>query len=128
MLPYHSRAARPKRSSSGRCRAGGIASTGARLSLLHDHLTPLIPAGQVEPTAEALRTFTNGVVLSVAEHPADWPAARQRALLDRVLNAFGLDEVAETGSAQERQVRRRRGQAVRPPERANKANVRSTAR
>jgi AcrR family transcriptional regulator len=62
--------------------------------LLRDHLSPLVPGGEVEPTAETLRVFTNGVVLSVAEHPADWPPARQLGLLDRVLNALGLTEAA----------------------------------
>ncbi len=63
-------------------------------SLLHDHLAPLVPPGQVEPIAETLRVFANGIVLSVAEHPTDWPASRQLALLDRLLSALGLSNVA----------------------------------
>jgi AcrR family transcriptional regulator len=78
-------------------------------SLLHDHLTPLLPTAQVDPTAEALRVFTNGIVLSAAEHPADWPAARQLAVLDRVLTAFGLDDVAEASLTSRHPARRRTG-------------------
>lgn len=77
-------------------------------SLLHDHLTPLLPEEQVQATAEALRVFTNGVVLSAAEHPADWPATRQLAVLDRVLAAFGLNEVAEASPAPRQRARRRK--------------------
>lgn len=78
-------------------------------SLLRDHLAPLIPAEHVEPTAEALRVFTNGIVLSVAEHPEDWPASRQLTLLDRVLTAFELDDVAEASPARQHLARRRKG-------------------
>ena len=59
-------------------------------SLLQDHLSALVPADQVAPIAETLRVFTNGIVLSAAEHPTEWPPARQFAVLDRVLNALGL--------------------------------------
>jgi AcrR family transcriptional regulator len=75
--------------------------------LLRDHLAPLIPADQVESTAEALRVFTSGIVLSAAEHPDDWPRTRQLALLDRVLTAFGLDDIAHTPPHEARLVRRR---------------------
>ncbi|MFI6523060.1 TetR/AcrR family transcriptional regulator [Spirillospora sp. NPDC050679] len=63
-------------------------------SLLREHLVDLLPEQQVEPTVEALRVLTNGVVLSAVEHPGDWPASRQLALLDQLLLALGLGQVA----------------------------------
>lgn len=49
----------------------------------------------VDALTETLRVFTNGVVLSVIEHPDDWPAARQLTVLERFLVDLGLPKAVE---------------------------------
>jgi AcrR family transcriptional regulator len=45
---------------------------------------------EVAALTETLRVFTNGIVLSVVEHPDEWPGKRQRAALDRLLIGLNL--------------------------------------
>jgi AcrR family transcriptional regulator len=58
--------------------------------LLARHLVDLVPAERIAITLDALRSTTNGITLSVVEHPSQWPQERQFAVLDEVLAAFGL--------------------------------------
>jgi AcrR family transcriptional regulator len=58
--------------------------------LLARHVADLVPADRVQLTVDALRSTTNGITLSVVEHPDQWPEARQFAVVDEVLRAFGL--------------------------------------
>ncbi|MBI2245743.1 MAG: TetR/AcrR family transcriptional regulator [Nocardioides sp.] len=46
----------------------------------------------VAALTDMLRVFTNGVVLSVVEHPDEWPPDRQLAALDRFLTDLGLPQ------------------------------------
>jgi AcrR family transcriptional regulator len=59
-------------------------------ALLRDHVTPLVEPASVDITVDALRVMVNGVVLSAVEHPRKWPAKRQLALLDHMLDCLGL--------------------------------------
>jgi AcrR family transcriptional regulator len=59
-------------------------------ALLRDRLAGVLPEGEVEPAVEILRVFFNGVVLSSAEHPDEWPPSRQLALLERNVALLGL--------------------------------------
>lgn len=65
--------------------------------LLRDHLVGVIPDDRVEEWVEVLRVTMNGVTLSCTEHPGDWPASRQLALLDTILSTLPR----ETGVAPE---------------------------
>ena len=65
-------------------------------ALIEDHLRDLLPKGEVGPTTDFLRSVTNGVTLSAVEHPGDWPAQRQFAVVDRALDALDL-KAAQTG-------------------------------
>jgi AcrR family transcriptional regulator len=58
--------------------------------LLRTHLEPLVPEGRIDDIVELLRVVTNGVVLSVMEHPGDWPRRRQLAVVGTVLEGIGL--------------------------------------
>lgn len=58
--------------------------------LLRDHLQDVVPRGQVESYVELLRVAMNGVTLSCVEHPGDWPAERQYALLDTIMSTLPL--------------------------------------
>jgi AcrR family transcriptional regulator len=51
---------------------------------------------EVKSVAEILRVFTNGVVLSVIEHPDEWPSERQGGVLDRVLSRLNLQGARST--------------------------------
>jgi AcrR family transcriptional regulator len=59
-------------------------------ALITRHLEGLVPAGRVAATVDLLRSVTNGITLSVVEHPDEWPAERQYAVVDEVLGAMGL--------------------------------------
>jgi AcrR family transcriptional regulator len=59
-------------------------------SLLTRHLEELVPAKRVPAVVDVLRSATNGITLSTVEHPDEWPADRQFAVLNEVLAAFGL--------------------------------------
>jgi AcrR family transcriptional regulator len=59
-------------------------------ALLRDHVTPLVEPARVDVTVDALRVMVNGVVLSAVEHPRKWPAKRQLALLNHMLDCLGL--------------------------------------
>ncbi|RAK28774.1 TetR family transcriptional regulator [Actinoplanes lutulentus] len=58
--------------------------------LLRSHLTGLVDEEDVDETVEFLRVFTNGVVLSVAEHPTLWDTKRQQKLLQHTLELLGV--------------------------------------
>lgn len=57
---------------------------------LRSHVQGLVRADDVERVVELLRVTTNGVVLSVVEHPDSWPTDRQLAVIDGVLALLGL--------------------------------------
>lgn len=59
-------------------------------SLLTRHVEELVTAERVPSVVDVLRSATNGITLSTVEHPDEWPADRQFAVLDEVLAAFGL--------------------------------------
>jgi AcrR family transcriptional regulator len=58
---------------------------------LRSHLEGLVEPENVERTVELLRVVTSGIVLSVVEHPDLWPAQRQIAVLEDVLDLKGLE-------------------------------------
>lgn len=64
--------------------------------LFRSHLRELLPADDIEQAVELMRVTTNGVVLSVLEHPDAWPAERQLAILDWLLGSLNLND--ELGS------------------------------
>lgn len=68
-------------------------------ALLRDHVTPLVEPYLVDITVDALRVMVNGVVLSAVEHPRKWPAKRQLALLDHMLESLGLSKPAATAAS-----------------------------
>lgn len=57
---------------------------------LRRHLNGLVPPSQVEATVDLLRSITNGITLSAVEHPDEWPAERQFAVVDDALVRLGL--------------------------------------
>ncbi|KHK98818.1 hypothetical protein LK09_08010 [Microbacterium mangrovi] len=59
-------------------------------TLLRSHVADLAPESEVERVVELLRVTTNGVALSVVENPQQWPAARQLAILDWLVESLGL--------------------------------------
>jgi AcrR family transcriptional regulator len=65
-------------------------------ALIVRHLEPLVPPERLLATVDVLRSVTNGITLSVVEHPDQWPTARQHRVLDDVLEAMGLLAVEET--------------------------------
>ena len=72
------------------------AMDGKMRALLRDHVTPLVEPSQVDITVDALRVMVNGVVLSAVEHPRKWPAKRQLALLDHMLESLGVSKSPTT--------------------------------
>lgn len=62
-------------------------------SSLHDRVAAVIAdSDEADTMTELLRVFTNGVVLSVVEHPDEWPTERQSSVLDSMLVKLGLPE------------------------------------
>lgn len=62
--------------------------------LFRSHVSELVSTDEIEQIVELLRVTTNGVVLSVLEHPDAWPPERQLAILDWLLDSLGLTERA----------------------------------
>jgi AcrR family transcriptional regulator len=58
--------------------------------LIAHHLRGLVPAKRVPAIVDVLRSATNGVTLSVVEHPSEWPIERQHAVVDEILEALDL--------------------------------------
>jgi AcrR family transcriptional regulator len=58
--------------------------------LMAEHVSDLVPPERVAITVDLLRTVTNGLTLTWVEHPDEWPAERQFAVLDEVLAALDL--------------------------------------
>jgi hypothetical protein len=54
------------------------------------HLEGVVAADRRDSVVDLLRTITNGITLSVIEHPDDWPAERQWRVIDDALEAMGL--------------------------------------
>jgi AcrR family transcriptional regulator len=67
--------------------------------LLSRHLEGLVEPARMESTVDVLRSATNGITLSVVEHPTEWPAERQFAVIDEVLKAFGLSPALVAAAA-----------------------------
>jgi AcrR family transcriptional regulator len=61
---------------------------------LSRHLVELVPNGEIERHLDVLRSFTNGIVLSAAEHPDNWPVERQVAALELLMDSLGLNSRA----------------------------------
>lgn len=59
-------------------------------ALLDDRLKALMPAKQRPGVIDLLRTTTNGITLAAIEHPGEWDAARQFAVIDRLLGLLDL--------------------------------------
>lgn len=57
-------------------------------SLLRACLRPLVSPQTLETHVDAMRALTNGVVLSVTEHPRLWTKARQVATVDLIMEAL----------------------------------------
>jgi AcrR family transcriptional regulator len=57
---------------------------------LRRHLKGLVAPRQVEATIDLLRCITNGITLSAVEHPDEWPAERQFAVVDDALDRLDL--------------------------------------
>lgn len=62
-------------------------------TLLRLHLTDLVPPGDVERAVEFLRVATNGVALSVVEHPHLWPAERQLNIVNWLTESCGIKPI-----------------------------------
>lgn len=58
--------------------------------LLRTHVREVVPADGVPGVVDLLRAATSGVVLSALEHPDEWPAERQVAVVDHVLETVEL--------------------------------------
>lgn len=58
--------------------------------LLAQHLDGLVPADRIAVTTDLLRTVTNGLTLTWAEHPDEWPPERMTAIVDEALGALDL--------------------------------------
>lgn len=58
--------------------------------IIRDRVHPLIPADVVELRVDMLRTVTNGLTLSILEHPDSWSPARIQAVLGCALSDMGL--------------------------------------
>lgn len=58
--------------------------------LIHAHLVDLVPADLVDLRVDVLRTMTNGLTLSILEHPDSWDTTRIRAVIHCVLGDMGL--------------------------------------
>lgn len=58
--------------------------------LLRDHLAPLVASEDLATATDALRMALSGIVLSAVEHPADWPATRQRQVAELILSALPI--------------------------------------
>ena len=66
---------------------------------LADHLRDLVPSDELDITVDVLRSITNGLVLSMIEHPDKWPSDRMLRVLEESLVRLGLvPAAAETGA------------------------------
>lgn len=70
--------------------------------LIAERLDGLVEEDRMDATVDVLRSVTNGITLSVVEHPNEWPAERQFAVIDEVLNTFGLLPQSARASAAQR--------------------------
>lgn len=61
--------------------------------LIRTHVEDLIHPGNVERVVELLRVTTDGVVLSIIEHPDLWPPERQIAIIDWLMESLQLTPV-----------------------------------
>jgi AcrR family transcriptional regulator len=66
--------------------------------LMARHLEGIVDPERVPAVVDLLRSLTNGIALSVVEHPGDWPTERQHAVLDELLVTLDLMP-ATVGSA-----------------------------
>jgi AcrR family transcriptional regulator len=58
--------------------------------LLRRHLEPIVPKGEVALHVDMLRSLTNGLSLSVVEHPDHWTKRRVLKVLRRFIDQMGL--------------------------------------
>lgn len=72
---------------------------GRMMQLLRDHLAPLVAPEDLATATDGLRMALNGIVLSAVEHPADWPAAKQREIAALVLSALPIRGDADAAFA-----------------------------
>ncbi len=59
--------------------------------LIRDHLTGLVPAGELEMRVDMVRVLTNGLTLSTIEHPEIWTKERLRSVLLQGIADMGID-------------------------------------
>lgn len=57
---------------------------------LRSHLESLVPPERMDATVDLLRVTTNGITLSVVEHPESWSPSRQFAVIADVLKMLDL--------------------------------------
>ncbi|WP_315770782.1 TetR/AcrR family transcriptional regulator [Rhodococcoides kroppenstedtii] len=57
---------------------------------LGEELQALVPSERVDDLLDLLRVFTGGVVLSVLEHPSDWPEERQQSVVDSLVQLVDM--------------------------------------
>ena len=62
--------------------------------VFRDGLKGLVPAKEVEGLVDVIRAWTNGVVLSVVEHPEIWTRKRQLAALELFMRMLPIPELA----------------------------------
>jgi AcrR family transcriptional regulator len=67
--------------------------------LLAQHLDGIVEPDRLPAIVDVLRSVSNGITLSVVEHPTEWPAERQFDVIDEVLTAFSLSPVPATALA-----------------------------
>lgn len=63
---------------------------------LAEHLSGLLPEGEVDLAVEFLRVLITGVVLLTVEHgDEEWTPIRQMAVVDYALNLLGIEDSSE---------------------------------
>lgn len=69
----------------------------AMRSALQERVAAVIDdPNEVAAVSEILRVFTNGVALSVVEHPDEWPPERQSKSIDTILSRLDLPQAVLT--------------------------------
>ena len=64
-------------------------------AILRIHLSRLLPDVNIESYIDILRSFTNGIALSVVESPVAWPPSRQIEALNRMLELLSSRRVID---------------------------------
>jgi len=59
--------------------------------LIRSHLESIVPAEDLELRVDMVRAFTNGLTLSIVEHPELWPPDRVRTVIGQAMYDMKLD-------------------------------------